>query len=116
MLGELMHWMVADAEHELPPEPSAGVVRRLLADLARREQLGRLVAAGNPVPAVRPARTPREALLAFPGVGPGNAATLLSHFGSARRVVAAREAELTAAIGPRRGARLDDLFNTAAVQ
>ena len=111
LLGELYHWLSFRSNVTVLYSPSAQWTTRLLFDLARREQFGRLVSAATPaVPPRLTVRRPRDVLLAFPGVGEANADKLLARFGSVQAIVLASGEELASTIGLKRGRRLHELF------
>ena len=110
MLGELYHWLSLRSNVTVLYSPSANWTAKLLLDLATREQLRRLPATTTPRSVQRSARSPRDLLLAFPGVGAANADKLLARFGSVRGVVDASRVALEDVVGPTRGRRLHQLF------
>ena len=111
LVGELYHWISMRPNLTVIASPSLNYTALLLADLARREQLGDLPAATPPPAAPTPtARTPRELLLGLPGVGPAGATKLTSRFTDLRAIANADQAELQQAIGAKRGAGLHTLL------
>ena len=111
LLGELYHWISLRSNLSVLYSPSPTWTARLLLDLARREQFGRLAPPGaGAAPPRRPVRGPRDLLLGFPGVGQTNADKLLARFGSVQCVAQATREELSETIGPKRGQRLHALL------
>jgi ERCC4-type nuclease len=112
LLGELYHWISMRPNLSVLYSPSPDMTALLLADLARREQLGALpVASATPPTAASNPRTARELLLGLPGVGPAGASKLAGRFNDLRGVVNAERRVLQQAIGDKRGARLHALLS-----
>lgn len=113
LLGELYHWISTRPNLSVLYSPSLNVSALLLADLARREQHGAFSAAAVPAaPPTRPVRSPRDLLLALPGVGSAAARKLSGGFADIRAVVTADEDRLRRVVGLKKGAKLHELFNT----
>jgi ERCC4-type nuclease len=110
LLGELYHWISLRPNVTAICSPSTKWTALLLLDLARREQFDRLIAQPSASVMRRSARSPRELLLGFPGVGEANADKLLARFGSVHAVVQATCDELVSVIGLKRGRSLHDLL------
>jgi len=113
LLGELYHWMSLRPNLSPIYSPSANLSALILADLARREQTGALLPslAAPPEAPARAMRSPRDFLLALPGVGSAAARKLSDAFPDIRSLVDADQARLQQVVGPKRGATLHDLFH-----
>lgn len=111
ILGRLHHWVSHRPNLSVIYSPSEAWSARILHDLARREQ-SETAHAPSPGPlATRTARTPRDVLLALPGVGEAGAQKLFARHGTLRAVINATRTELQATLGPNRGSRLFELLN-----
>jgi len=113
MLARLYDWISFRPRINVLYSPDEKWTARLLTELARREQTS---PAPSPTPSRasrKAARSPRDVLLALPGVGPANAQRLLDRFGTLTSVVAATEEELIQIVGATRGAQLHALLSKA---
>jgi Fanconi anemia group M protein len=111
MLGRLYDWISFHPNVNVLYSPNEKWTARLLVDLAHREQTTRSAASPQAGSSPVSARTPRDVVLALPGVGPANADRLLDRFGTIQGIVSATESQLALTVGSKRGAQIFAIAN-----